>query len=179
MHSVTQLWLIWKNLIKTKSLNTKQCPAGLSPRIIRQVSHFLTKMSKNCCTHQVWTVPLYDCNFMLKLRCWTLSNQYIVNQITRPIYWTKYCIVFLFSMQDFGKLGFNLNGLVVKVLDSQSRSPVFKTIGWIQGWLSLSPFWGWSNKCQEFLGTSCYKVNCLLRAALSLRQLKTIHKKES
>ena len=23
-----------------------------------QVSLFLTKMSKNCCTHQVWTVPL-------------------------------------------------------------------------------------------------------------------------
>ena len=30
------------------------------------------------------------------------------------------------------------NGLVVKVLDSQSRGPVFKTAGWLQGRLSLS-----------------------------------------
>ena len=43
--------------IKTKSLNTKPCPAGLSPRIICQASPFLPKMSQNCCTHQVWTVP--------------------------------------------------------------------------------------------------------------------------
>ena len=34
------------------------------------------------------------------------------------------------------------NGLVVKVLDSQSTSPVFKTTGWLQGWLNLSSFWG-------------------------------------
>ena len=48
---------IWKSSIKTKSLNTKHWSAGLSPRIICQVSP-LTKISKNCCTHQVWTVPL-------------------------------------------------------------------------------------------------------------------------
>ena len=71
------------------------------------------------------------CNFMLKLRLWTLANQYIVNQITRPFHWTTHCIVLFFSMQHFGKLGVNLNGLVVKVLDYQSRSPMFKTIGCI------------------------------------------------
>ena len=54
---MTQLWLIWKNSIKTKSLNTKLCPAGLSPRIIRQGSHILPKMPQDCCTQQVWTVP--------------------------------------------------------------------------------------------------------------------------
>ena len=32
----------------------------------------------------------------------------------------------------------NDNGLVVKMLDSQSKDPVLKTIGW----LSLSSFWG-------------------------------------
>ena len=58
MHSVTQLWLTWKSLIKNKSLHPNQCPSGLSPRIISQVSPFLTKISKNCCTHHVWTVPL-------------------------------------------------------------------------------------------------------------------------
>ena len=57
MRSVTQLWLIWRSSIKTKSLNTKPCPAGLSPRIICQPSPFLPNMSQNCCTDQVWTVP--------------------------------------------------------------------------------------------------------------------------
>ena len=54
--------------IKTKSLNTKQCPTGLSPRIICQVSPFLPKMSQNCCTHQVWTVPLSSEPLWLTLR---------------------------------------------------------------------------------------------------------------
>ena len=45
------------------------------------------------------------------------------------------------------------NGLVVKALDSQSRSPVFKTTGWLQGRLSLSFFRGRWNEYQEFLGT--------------------------
>ena len=34
------------------------------------------------------------------------------------------------------------NGLVVRALDSQSRGPVFKTTGWLQGRLSLSSFRG-------------------------------------
>ena len=46
------------------------------------------------------------------------------------------------------------NGLVVKVLDSQSRGPMSKTTGWLQGRLSLSDvdkvstrnFWGLSGK---------------------------------
>ena len=42
---------------KAKSLNTKPCPAGLSPGIICQASPFLLKMSRNCCTYKVmWTV---------------------------------------------------------------------------------------------------------------------------
>ena len=32
------------------------------------------------------------------------------------------------------------NDLVVKALDSQSRGPVFKTTGWLQGQLSVSSF---------------------------------------
>ena len=57
--------------------------------------------------------------------------KYIVNQITMRIYWTAYCIVVFFSIQHFGKLKVNLNDLVVKVLDSQSRSLMVKTIGWL------------------------------------------------
>ena len=34
------------------------------------------------------------------------------------------------------------DSLVVKALDSQSRGPVFKTTGWLQGQLSLSSFRG-------------------------------------
>ena len=34
------------------------------------------------------------------------------------------------------------NGIVVKALDSQSRGPVIKTTGWLQGRLSLSSFRG-------------------------------------
>ena len=45
-----------KKLDGTKSLNTEQCPTGLSPKIIPQVSPFLPKMSPLlmllCCTHQ-------------------------------------------------------------------------------------------------------------------------------
>ena len=42
------------------------------------------------------------------------------------------------------------NGLVVKVLDSQSKSLVFKTTGWLQGRLNLLSFRGRSNEYQEF-----------------------------
>ena len=35
------------------------------------------------------------------------------------------------------------NGLAFKALNSQSRDPVFNTIGWLQGQLSLSSFRSW------------------------------------
>ena len=69
--------------------------------------------------------------------------KYIVNQITRPIYWTKYCNVLFFSIQLFGMLRFNLYDQVVKGLDSQSRSPVFETTSCGQRSLSRSSFWDW------------------------------------
>ena len=71
------------------------------------------------------------------------TYKYIVNQITSRIYWNAYCIVLFFSIQHFGKLGINLNDLGNKVLASESRSLMVKTIGWLQGRLSLSSFWGW------------------------------------
>ena len=80
-------------------------------------------------------------NFILKLGSEHL--QIYFNQITRRIYWTAYCIVLFFSIQHFWKLGVFLNDLVVKVLDSQSRSLMVKTNGWLQGRFSLSSFWGW------------------------------------
>ena len=56
----------------------------------------------------------------------------------------------IFMILIFDSVSFK--GLVVKVLDSQSRCPVFKTTGWLQGQLSSS-FGGQSNEYQEFLGT--------------------------
>ena len=43
------------------------------------------------------------------------------------------------------------NCLVVKVLNSKSRGPVFKTTCWLQGWLCLSSFEVRYNEYQEFL----------------------------
>ena len=70
--------------------------------------------------------------------CWNLGSEHLLTNtlLTKLL---DQCIelhTVLFSFflcNIFGKLGVNLKGLVVKVLDSQSRSPVFKTIGWIQG----------------------------------------------
>ena len=49
-----------KKLSGTKSFNTKQCHAGLFPRIMPQVSFFLPKISSPlmllCCINQVWTL---------------------------------------------------------------------------------------------------------------------------
>ena len=50
-----------KTFDETNSLNTKQCPAGLFPRVITFVSFFLPKICLRLmflnCLHQLWTVP--------------------------------------------------------------------------------------------------------------------------
>ena len=91
------------------------------------VHYFLKKSQGNSLSFR-WkrTVTLY----------WNLVNtcKYLVNQN----YWANlsnyilYCSLF-FSIQHFRKLGVNFNGLVVKVLDSQSPSSVFETIRCAQG----------------------------------------------
>ena len=47
--------------VRTKCINTEQCPSELSPRVIPPVYPFLPKMSLLlmllCYPHQVWTVP--------------------------------------------------------------------------------------------------------------------------
>ena len=59
-----------------------------------------------------------------------------------------YAIVTVVTMGTLWLLGENgcygrwSIGLVVKALDSQSRGPVFKTTGWLQGRLSLSSLRG-------------------------------------
>ena len=46
------------------------------------------------------------------------------------------------ELWSYGVMELWSNGLVVKALDSQSRGPMFKTTGWLQGQLSLSSFRG-------------------------------------
>ena len=50
-----------KKLVRTKFFNTKQCPAGFSPRIMPPASLLLPKIAPLllllCCSHQTWTVP--------------------------------------------------------------------------------------------------------------------------
>ena len=53
----------------------------------------------------------------------------------------SYQISSLYFTTSHGKSKWS-NGLVVKVLDSQSRGPVFKTTGWLHGRLSLSSYRG-------------------------------------
>ena len=50
------------------------------------------------------------------------------------------------------------NGLVVKALDSQSRDPMFKTTGWLQGRLSLSSLRDRWNEYQDFF--FFFKFSC-------------------
>ena len=58
MHSVTQLWLIWKSLIKPKSLTTKQ---WLSPRKIISQNHIpgISLLNKNI--KKLFHPPGVDC----------------------------------------------------------------------------------------------------------------------
>ena len=65
--------------------------------------------------------------------------KYIVNQITRRIYWTAYCVVLFFSIQNFEKLGVNLNGLVVKVLSISRFDSAFHPSEFDK--MSIRNFW--------------------------------------
>ena len=108
--------------------------------------------------------------------------EYIVKQVTRPVCWTTYCIVLFFFYATFWKTlwkGVNVNGLVVKVLDSQSQDSRIQNHSVAPR--SIQPFiLGRSMKrVPEISGNvECYKVNWLLIVTVALRQLSPIHKKE-
>ena len=48
---------------------------------------------------------------------------------------------------------YSIIGLVLKMLDFQSRGPVFKTAVWLQSRLSFLSVQGQYNEYKEFLGT--------------------------
>ena len=52
----------------------------------------------------------------------------------------KLCVKWKTKIASCDNFSLSFSGLVVKWLDSQSRGPVFKTTGWLQGRLSLSCF---------------------------------------
>ena len=98
--------------------------------------------------------------------------KYIFSQITRPFYWITYCVALFFSMQHFGKLGVNPNDLVVKLLESQSRSPIFKTLGGskIDSNFHTSEVDRMSTR--NFWKLNVIKYNCLLKLALYVPSIK-------
>ena len=102
--------------------------------------------------------------------------KYIVNQITRPIYWTAYCILF-FSIQHFEKLGVNLDGLVVKVLDSIPGVPFSKPLCGSKVDSAFHPSEVNIMSTGNFWELSVKKVNYLLKVALALKQSNPIYKK--
>ena len=79
-------------------------------------------------------------NFILKPRQSKLADTSLTKLLGEFI--KLHTLLLFFSIQHFEKLGVNLNGLVLKVLDSQSRSLMVKTMGSLQGRLSLSSFRG-------------------------------------
>ena len=83
-------------------------------------------------------------------------------------------MILFFSVQHFRKLRNNLNVLAVKVLDSQSRSLMVKTL---DGSKINSAFHPCEVDKKSTRKVECYKVECLLKVALVLKQLKPIHKK--
>ena len=72
------------------------------------------------------------------------------------------------------------SGLVARALDSQSRSLVFKTTGWLQGWRSFSSFQGYSNEYQELTPRDLMVKGKLspFSGSVALRQLSLTHKNE-
>ena len=72
-------------------------------------------------------------------------------------------------------MGQRSNGLVVKMLNSQSMSPEFKTARWPQGQFNLLPFQGRLSEYQEVLGTNC-KLSPQ-SSSVVVRQLNIIHQK--
>ena len=75
-------------------------------------------------------------------------------------------------MQHFGKLGVNSNDLVIKLLESQSRSPMFKTLGGskVDSTFHTSEVDRISNR--NFWKLNVIKYNCLLKLALYVLSIK-------
>ena len=76
---------------------------------------------------------------LLLLKDIFLLNDYPENFIKTCF---KQCILVSYRGYFYSWKETSFNNLVVKALDSQSKGPVFKTTGWLQGRLSLSSFRG-------------------------------------
>ena len=116
----------------------------------KKISSYLRLISSKrftlfCCflllgCHHTETSPFvlfFYCNFLYRIILF-----YIVS-------FSHFCFLRLF----FFTLYVWSNGLVIKALDSQSRCPLFKATGWLEGRLSLLSSRGRSNEYQGSLGT--------------------------
>ena len=102
----------------------------------------MTDLSKafDCLIHDLLIAALYDGFYLSSLK---LLQDYLLNCRQRTKFDSKFT--------SWTKI--ISNGLVVKPLCSKSRGLFFKKTEWLQVWLSLSSFRGWSDEYQEFLET--------------------------
>ena len=77
---------------------------------------------------------------------WQSTGMWLVSFVTCIVIIAQVSLtgwsVFLFLDVLTLRIKLRIDGLVVKVLDSESRGLMFKTTRWLQGQLSLSPFRG-------------------------------------
>ena len=110
------------------------------------------KLSYRCFYHKMLLLHLFSifswkCYKVLMKTDWSISwNNLIINYGVRMTILAKIdrniCAEFLI-----------VNGIVVRVLNSQSRDLGFNTTGCLHVWVSLSSLHGRSSECQELLGT--------------------------
>ena len=144
MFSIHRLLFVASKKVRTSKLLFLRFSSSGKNILPSSVDYFLAQSQGNSLSFR-WkrTATLY----------WNLSSEHLLNNtlltntmLNNTLRTTHCSVLIFFSMQHIGKPRVNLNDLVVKVLDSQSRSPIFKTIGWIQGRLlvdkmSIKNFW--------------------------------------
>ena len=89
---------------------------------------------------------------MLKIHYYAISCSFHNRKLSKSLL-IRHLFNFLKALNFLKVLNSRSNELMVKILDSQSRGPQFKTTGWLLGQLSLSSFLGRSVEYLKLLGT--------------------------
>ena len=117
----------------------------------------ITYLECNCSAADFWAKKVLNNFYWLLIRrsnyhvCPRYFSETLSKQVTRCVWTTLYSNLSQIAIKPITQdvhvvngyvVKLQSNGLVVKALDSQSRGPVFRTSGWVQGQLSLSSFQG-------------------------------------
>ena len=110
------------------------------------------KLSYRCFYHKMLLLHLFS---VFSWKCYE-----VLMKIDWSISWNNLIINYVVRMTILAKIDRNIcggslivNGIVVRVLNSQSRDLGFNTTGCLHVWVSLSSLHGQSSECQELLGT--------------------------